>query len=139
MRKSKAQYFIKEAVKLAKHCFYMTFRSRGTIDFETLATNALKGSTYRPSEVIGAMRLIKEQAIEYMATGFRVDIGEDFLTIWPNILGTVKDTVDPSTGQTIVADPTKLSAEDAETRVGCTVARKYNKLVSKSIEWEKAP
>ena len=135
--KTVALYSVFESVISKIRCFFMRFRSRGVIDFETLVNTSLKGSTFRPSEVLGAFELIKEGAIDFMALGFRVDIGNDFISIWPNIIGSVKDTVDPSTGKVIPADPSKLTAADGETKVGCTVAKKYNKKVSKIIEWKK--
>lgn len=118
--------------------YYMRFMSRGVIDFQSLVTQALKGSTYSPREVLGSWDLIKDQALEYMRMGYRVDIGDEFIAIWPNIVGSVKDTVDPSTGKTIAADPKKLKASVGETKISCSVNKKYQKALSNIIEWKKA-
>jgi hypothetical protein len=118
--------------------FFMKFTSRGVIDFQTLVNNALKGSTYSPREVLGAWDLIKDQSLEYMRMGYRVDIGDEFLTIWPCIIGSVIERIDPSTGKTIPADPTKLKASNAETKISCTVNKKFVKQLKNVIEWKKA-
>lgn len=118
--------------------YYMRFMSRGVIDFQTLVNNALRGSTYSPREVLGAWDLIKDQALEYMRMGYRVDIGDEFLSIWPNIVGVIKDGIDPSTGQTVPADPKKLRSSMAETKISCTVNKKYTKQLASIIEWKKA-
>ena len=118
--------------------YYMRFMSRGVIDFQSLVNQALKGSTYSPREVLGSWDLIKDQALEYMRMGYRVDIGDEFLSIWPNIVGSIKDTIDPSTGKTVTADPSKLRAANAETKISCTVNKKSQKSLANIIEWKKA-
>ena len=54
--------------------------------------------------------------------GFRCQLGDNFLTVYPNIQLSVKDTEDPETHAPIVATAEMLNAANGRSRLGCTVA-----------------
>lgn len=132
-----AQWFAQDYSANGIKGFYMRFFSRGTKGFRKTVESALKGSTYDAEEYIGATRLVQKQILELMAEGYRVDFGDNFITVWPNILGSIRDTVDPSTGKTIAADPKKLRSQDFDSTASCTFAKQFIKKLNAIISWTK--
>ena len=49
---------------------------------------------------------------------------KNFLTVYPNLQLSVKDTEDPKTHEPIVATAEMLNAANGKSRLGCTVAAK---------------
>ena len=58
--------------------------------------------------------------------GFRCQLGKEFLTVYPNLQCSVKDTKDEKTGETIVATADMLNAQQGKSRLGCTVSTKFS-------------
>ena len=56
--------------------------------------------------------------------GFRCLLGDNFLTVYPNLQLSVKDTEDAQTHEPIVATAEMLNAANGRSRLGCTVAAK---------------
>lgn len=82
--------------------------------------------------------------IEFMKTvqrnvkkGFRCQLGENFLTIYPNLQLSVKDQKDKQTGQVTVATAKMLSAANAKSRLGCTVHPKFSAQFAQEVSWQK--
>lgn len=136
-RTLKPLWFIQEFLTNGIHGFRTRFLSRGSKGFYETVESAFKGTNHDVDNFITEMRLVQKQALEDMSQGFRVDIGDNFVTIYPNAVGTIRDSIDPSTGHTIVADPNKLTSDDIDTRVGCTVAKRFHKKLRSLIEWKK--
>ena len=110
---------------------------RGTLDFETFVREALEDTTFNANEVIGAFKVLQRKMILQLAKGFRIDIGVDFITLYPNCVLTVKDEVNPITGQIIEAKPEMLKTPNLLTRIGCLVANKFKKAFDAEVDWEK--
>ena len=62
---------------------------------------------------------------------------KNFLTVYPNIQLSVKDTEDPETHAPIVATAEKLNAANGKSRLGCTVAAKFSRQFSDEVSWQK--
>ena len=120
-----------------RHGWFAAFQSRGTVDWRTTVQDALEKTTYDPQEFISAFAIVLKQVQKEMARGYRVDIGEDFMTIWPNSKARVLDSIDPSTGQTIVATPDDLKKVEIETKGGCTFYKSFIQTLSAMIKWKK--
>ena len=69
--------------------------------------------------------------------GFRCQLGDNFLTVYPNIQLSVKDTEDPKTHEPIVATAEMLNAANGKSRLGCTVAAKFSRQFSDEVSWQK--
>jgi len=63
---------------------------------------------------------------------------KNFLTVYPNIQLSVKDTEDPQTHAPIVATAEMLNAANGKSRLGCTVAAKFSRQFSDEVSWQKA-
>ena len=62
---------------------------------------------------------------------------KNFLTVYPNIQLSVKDTEDPKTLEPIVATAEMLNAANGKSRLGCTVAAKFSRQFSDEVSWQK--
>ena len=62
---------------------------------------------------------------------------KNFLTVYPNIQLSVKDTEDPETHAPIVATAEMLNAANGKSRLGCTVAAKFSRQFSDEGRWQK--
>ena len=69
--------------------------------------------------------------------GFRCQLGDNFLTVYPNIQLSVKDTEDPETHAPILATAEMLNAANGKSRLGCTVAAKFSRQFSDEVSWMK--
>lgn len=117
--------------------YCMRFHSRGTIGFRNTVEKALKGSGYSSDEYIGATRLVQNQILEQASEGYRTDVGDNFITVWPNPIQAVRDSIDPSTGAVKSADPTKLKSRTADTKLGVTVAANFLRQLKAKMNWQK--
>ena len=68
--------------------------------------------------------------------GFRCKLGKDFLTVYPNIQLSVKDGKNPD-GTVKVATAKDVKANNAKSRLGCTVSSKFSDLFEASVSWQK--
>ena len=72
-----------------------------------------------------------------MLKGLRCQLGDNFLTVYPNIQLSVKDTEDPQTHAPIVATAEMLNAANGKSPLGCTVAAKFSRQFSDEVSWQK--
>ena len=63
-------------------------------------------------------------------------LGEDFLTLYPNIRASVKDTKDKE-GKTIVATPDKVRVAYGLSKIGCSVSRQFSAEFAQKVEWQR--
>ena len=70
------------------------------------------------------MKVVQREA----ARGFRCKLGTDFLTVYPNIQCSVKDELNPDKTVKKAAESKDVKANNAKSRLGCTVSPKYSLL-----------
>lgn len=117
--------------------FCMRFKSRGIIGFQELVEDAFKAYGYDVDDYIKKTRIVQKELKTQLAKGFRVDFGDNFISVQPNPIGAVRDTVDPSTGQVIPANPDNLRSDKAVTKLSVVVAKKFTKELGTMMEWQK--
>ena len=71
------------------------------------------------------MKAVKRNVLK----GFRCQLGDNFLTVYPNLQLSVKDTEDPETHAPVVATAEMLNAANGKSRLGCTVAAKFLRML----------
>ena len=134
----KAQYTAQEFnQKMGVHGYFARPQFRGTIDWRTLCDECLEDTTYNPREVSGGMEIVAKKLINYLKKGFRVELGTDFIILYPNLVLTARDYKDEETGKTVVVEPKNLITKRAESRIGCTVNQKYKQTFANTVEWER--
>ena len=79
------------------------------------------------------MKVVQREA----ARGFRCKQGTDFLTVYPNIQCSVKDELNPDKTVKKAAESKDVKANNAKSRLGCTVSPKYSLLFANSVSWQK--
>lgn len=134
---AKVKYFAKENTKFGTHSFYAVPLPAGTLSFDEICEEACANTTIEPS-------IMKAMVTEYMKTvqrnvlkGFRVPLGEQFITVYPNLTASVKDTTDEKTGQVTVATAKMLIASNGKSRLGATVHSKFSQQFAQNVSWQK--
>lgn len=86
---------------------------------------------------------MKAAVAEYMKTvqanvlkGFRVPVGEQFITVYPNLNASVKDTEDKQ-GNKTVATAKMVTANKGKSRLGASVSIKFSQEFASQVSWQK--
>ena len=69
--------------------------------------------------------------------GFRVPVGEQFITVYPNLNVSVKDTKDSKTGEVTVATAKMVTANKGKSRLGASVSIKFSQEFAQNVSWQK--
>jgi len=133
---TKVKYYAKENTKLGTHSFYAVPVPNGTLTFDEVCEEACRNTSIEPT-------IMKAAVAEYMKTvqsnelkGFRVPVGEKFLTVYPNLNASVKDTKDKE-GKVTVATAKMLTANKGKSRLGASVAVKFSQKFAANVSWQK--
>ena len=134
---AKVKYYAKENTKLGTHSFYAVPVPNGTLTFDEVCEEACRNTSIEPT-------IMKAAVAEYMKTvqtnvlkGFRVPVGDKFLTVYPNLNASVKDTKDAKTGEVTVATAKMLTANKGKSRLGASVSVKFSQEFAANVSWQK--
>ena len=134
--RAKVKYYAKENTKLGTHSFYAVPVPNGTLTFNEVCEEACRNTSIEPS-------IMKAAVAEYMKTvqsnvlkGFRVPVGEQFITVYPNLNASVKDTED-NKGNKTVATAKMLTANKGKSRLGASVSIKFSQEFASQVSWQK--
>ena len=134
---AKIDYTWNENKTTGRHSFYARPVSKGTLTMDDLLQEALGGTSIEPSIGRAAITEFMKTVQREVQRGFRCQLGERFLTIYPTLELSVKDTEDTRTHETVVATPKMLNASNAYSRLGCTVHKDFSKEFAKNVSWRK--
>lgn len=133
---AKVKYYAKENTKLGTHSFYAVPVPNGTLTFNEVCEEACRNTSIEPS-------IMKAAVAEYMKTvqsnvlkGFRVPVGDLFLTVYPNLNASVKDVKDKEDKVT-VATAKMLTANKGKSRLGASVSIKFSQEFASNVSWQK--
>lgn len=132
---AKIKYKACENKKTGTHSFFGQPIWSGTLTMKELCKEAFDGKAIEESTAKAAIEEFMKAVQRNLLKGFRCQIGEDFLTVYPNLQLSVKDKV--VDGQTVVATADMLKANNAVSRLGCTVHAKYSKEFANGVQWQK--
>lgn len=133
----KIPYVAVENKKVGTHSFYPVPKPKGTFGFERMCEKAAKNTTIEVHTVRAAVEEYMRVAKEALLEGNRVEIGNQFVTLYPNLRGSVKDYKDETTGQTVVVTARDLTANKCKSRVGATVNAIFSDEFEHKVKWEK--
>lgn len=133
---AKIKYQAKENKKVGTHSFYAQPVFAGTLTTDELLAEALDGKSIEPSVAKAAITEYMKAVQRNVMKGFRCQLGDQFLTIYPNLQLSVKDTEDKQ-GNTVVATADMLNAANGKSRLGCTVATKFSAEFAQNVQWTK--
>lgn len=134
---AKVKYTAKENKKVGTHSFYAVPVYAGTLTTDEILAEALDGKSIEPSVAKAAITEYMKAVQRNVMKGFRCQLGDQFLTVYPNLQLSVKDTEDKETGETIVATADMLNAANGKSRLGCTVATKFSQTFAANVQWQK--
>ena len=133
---AKVKYYAKERTSFGIHTCYAVPVPNGTLTFDELCQEACRNTTIEVS-------LMKAAVTEYMRVvqanvlkGFRVPVGEQFLTVYPSLSVSVKDTEDKD-GNQIPATTKMVTANKGKSRLGATVAPKFSLEFAQNVSWQR--
>ena len=134
---AKIKYGVKENTKTGTHSWYAVPIFNGTLSFNELCEEACEDNTYSVEEMTGCVSKFMKVVQREAARGFRCKLGTDFLTVYPNIQCSVKDELNPDKTVKKAAESKDVKANNAKSRLGCTVSPKYSLLFANSVSWQK--
>ena len=133
----KIPYVARENKKLGTHSFYPVPKPKGTFGFDRMCEKAARNTTIEVHTVRAAVEEYMKVAQEALLEGNRVEIGPQFVTLFPNLRGSVKDTKDEKTGVVTVVTAKDLTASKCKSRVGATVNAVFSDEFERRVRWEK--
>jgi len=133
---AKIKYVARENKKTGTHSFYAAPVFNGTLTTREILDEALDGKAMLPSEALAVIEEFMKAVKRNVLKGFRCKLGEDFLTIYPNIKCSVKDGKDKD-GNDFVATAKMVTAANAKSRLGCTVSSKFSQKFAQEVSWLK--
>ena len=133
---AKVKYYAKENNNFDMHSFYAVPVPNGTLTFDEVCEEACRNTTIEPS-------LMKAAVAEYMTAvktnvlkGFRVPVGEQFITVYPSLSVSVRDSEDEK-GNQIVATAKMVTANKGKSRLGATIATAFSQEFARNVSWPK--
>ena len=133
---AKVKYYAKQNTKLGTHSFYAMPVLNGRLTFSEFCVEACRNTSIEPS-------IMKAAVAEYMKTvqsnvlkGFRVPVGDLFLTVYPNLNASVKDVKDKE-GKVNVVTAKMLTANKGKSRLGVSVSIKFSQEFASNVSWQK--
>ena len=135
---AKIKYVVKENKKTGTHSFYATPVFNGTLSQDELLEEAFDGKSVEPSIGRAAIAEYMKTVKRNLLKGFRCKMGDDFLTIYPNLSVSVKDELNQDGTVKKVATAEMVTANNAKSRIGCTVSTKFSAQFAQAVSWQKS-
>lgn len=133
MEKLPIKYIVREGKSpiSGKHYVAAQMVPNGTLTFAQVCEEACNGNNVKPAEMRAAVALYMEAVQENLLKGFRVQVGERFLTVYPKISMSITDK------EGKVAKPSDVSARRAHKTLGCSVSSVYSEQFRIASSWQK--
>lgn len=131
------KYTAKENTKTGTHSWYAFPVFTGTLSFDELCEEACDDNTYSVEEMRGCVSKFMKIVQRETTRGFRCKLGNDFLTVYPNIQLSVKDELNPDGTVKKAATAKDVKANNAKSRLGCMVSTKFSAQFAANVSWQK--
>ena len=134
---SKVKYCARENTRMGRHSFYAVPLPHSTITFEEICAEACRNTSIEEPIMMTAATLFFEAVMCNLLKGHRVQIGKDFVTMYPNLELSVKDEVDEQGNVTKPATAKMLNAANGKSKLGATVHPKFSAKFADNVSWQK--
>lgn len=134
---AKVKYYAKENKKLGTHSWYAVPVPNGTLTFDEICKEACENTSIEPSLMRAAVTEYMKAVKRNVLKGFRVPVGEQFLTVYPNLNMSVKDTKNADGTVKEVATAKMVSATKGRSRMGASVSINFSKEFAMEVSWQK--
>ncbi len=132
----KISYYARENKKVGVHSFFPQPTNLKTFGFERMCQKAARNTNLADHTVRAAVTEYMRVAQEALLEGNRVEIGNQFVTLWPNLRGSVKDYTDEN-GRLVVVKASDLTASKCKSRVSATVNATFSAEFERQVHWVK--
>ena len=137
MHNVKIDYYAKENSKMGTHSFYPVPIPNGTYGFQQLCELASKNTTIEAHTIAAAVKEYMKVVQEKLCDGFRAEVGERFITVGPNLKGSVKDELNQDGTVKTAVTAKDLTANKCKSRVSATVNAAFSDQFERSVSWRK--
>lgn len=134
---AKIKYFARENKHAGTHSFYAVPMLNGTLTFEELCNEACQYITMEPTMMQAAVTEYIKAVERNVLKGFRVQVGRQFLTVYPNFTLSVKDEKDADGRVLRPATARMLNALKGRGKVEATVHRRFSSAFDENVNWQR--
>ena len=134
---AKIKYIIIDDSRLGRHVVYAKAKSTGTLTFQEMCEKACEKTSIEETLMQAAVKEYMKKAQELLLMGYRVPLGNDFITLRPVLQCSATDVTDKETGKVTVATPDMIRPANGISRVAASVSQKFSKLFSISVSWKR--
>lgn len=134
---AKIKYIIIDDTRLGKHVVYAKAKSTGTLTFPEMCEKACEKTSIEESFMEAAVKEYMKKAQELLLMGYRVPLGDNFITLRPVLQCSVTDKENPVTHEVTVATPDMIRPANGISRVAAAVSQKFSKTFAISANWKR--
>ncbi|MBR5431990.1 MAG: hypothetical protein IK119_06390 [Bacteroidales bacterium] len=134
---AKIKYLVKENSRMGTHSFYGVPVLNGTLSFYEVCEEACENTSIEPSIMRAAVTEYMKAVKRNVLKGFRVSLGDNFITVYPNLFCSVKDELNLDGTVKTPATAKMVRAQNGTSRLGATVSTKFSNEFANSVSWQK--
>lgn len=131
------KYKVMESDSLGKHVVFAKAITTGSLTFQEMCEKACEKTSIEESLMQAAVKEYMKKAQELLIMGYRVPLGDQFITLRPVLQCSVTDKEDPVTHEVTVATPDMIRPSSGISRVAAAVSGKFSKLFALSVSWKR--
>ena len=133
---AKCKFTIREQQK-PRHTIWASHVATGTLTFDDAIKFACKGTDIEESAMRRDITEFMKTVQDFALMGYRVALGDQFLTVYPVIQCSVTDKLDDQGNVVKAVTVDDLNIRKAEGRLGCSVSTKFSKRFDMEVSWVK--
>lgn len=134
----KIKYYARENTQLKPHSYFAQPIPNGLYGFEKLCEQASKNTSIEAHTIRAAVEEYMKVAMEKLLDGFRVELGQNFVTLGPGLTAKVKDELNEDGTVKKACTAADLKATGARSRVTAVVNSDFNYEFNRSVHWQKS-
>lgn len=133
---AKVKYYARENKTLGTHSYYAVPVPNGTISFDELCEDACRNTNIEVSLMKAAVTEYIRAVQANVLKGFRVSIGDHFVTITPHLKASVTDHWDKE-GNFVEATPDMLNPTQGKATLTAAISPRFCRKFANNVSWQK--
>ena len=133
---AKVKYYARENKMLGRHSYYAMPVPNGTMSFDELCEDACRHTSIEVSLMKAAVTEYIRAVQTNVLKGFRVPIGDNFVTITPHLKASVTDHWDKD-GNFVEATPDMLNPTKGKATLISSISPKFCRKFANNVSWQK--